>query len=471
MWVRVIAGGAAALLLLPVLALFYSISWFLGQSVRFAAFVSVAAVLLVSLLVHDPIYDIPVVAAATLCFLTFSSRVLGVHFAAVVGFLAYAVARRHYGFGPSAILDALVVVCGIAVVWTFICAHSLWIPASPAALTHVEEAIYHHALRTHNPSNDNERTTPAYHMRVVAGIGTVHVPYTGQTTSKKRPLNVVLVHGFAGGNALWAASLFGLAEHFNIYAVEWLGCGRSDRPATNFQTWDEADAFYVQGLEQWRHAMQLDSFVLCGHSMGAMFATHYALRYPTRVEQLVLISPCGIPLPESEPHWLMNALWALEWTPMDLVRNAGPLGPRLMHLILAARLSRQPSTNAIKRGVLDLSMMVEYNYHNWAGKRSGEVGMYTHLLPVRRAYAKRPLKDMLVPTRLTMPISFIYGQDGVDWMNAAHAVKVMQGLTQHTALHKIPSAGHQVFMDNPEVFTTCLRDSIHQAAAATPIFD
>ncbi|RHY84597.1 hypothetical protein DYB35_007416 [Aphanomyces astaci] len=81
-----------------------------------------------------------------------------------------------------------------------------------------------------------------------------------------------------------------------------------------------------------------------------MFVTHYALLFPQRVE--------------------------------DLVRSAGPLGPRLMRFILTARLSRQPDSNAIKRGVLDMDLMVAYNYHNWAGSRSGEVAMYTHLLPV-----------------------------------------------------------------------------------------
>ncbi|ETV79896.1 hypothetical protein, variant 1 [Aphanomyces astaci] len=406
-----------ALLLLPVIAVWSGVSWILGQSGRFAALVALVIVLTLAglCIFRDSIaiYDLPAAFALVLLLLTtsFVPKSFLFHVTLVVAFLSYAIARHQYSFASSstATLVALTACSCAGVVWTFVCANSLWIPANADALHHTETAVYKSTLKS-----------APFHMTIVAGLGTVHVPYAGP--SKAPPSNVVLIHGFAGGNALWAASLAHLAQHFNVYAVEWLGVGRSHRPRTSFKTYEEADAFFVQSLELWRSAMQFDSMVLCGHSMGGMFVTHYALLFPQRVEQLVLISPCGLPDVEHDPHWLIDWLWKLQLTPMDLVRSAGPLGPRLMRFILTARLSRQPDSNAIKRGVLDMDLMVAYNYHNWAGSRSGEVAMYTHLLP--RAYAKRPLKHMLVPSKLQMPISFIYGEDGNDWMNSSHAAKV-----------------------------------------------
>ncbi|KAH9112075.1 hypothetical protein AeMF1_013541 [Aphanomyces euteiches] len=439
--------GLAALAIIPVLMAWTSVSLFLGRSKPVAAIVSILAIVGVAVVcaLQDNlvVYDIPAVATATILLLTLIPRkLLVVHVSLVVGFLSYAITHRRYStLGPSSALDNLVLLSSIAIAWTFISAQSLWIRANSDALVQAERVLYKTAIQ------------PIHHLLVVAGMGTVHVPYAGKDTSKK-PLTVVLIHGYAAGNGFWALTLNHLAEHFNVYAVEWLGIGRSDRPSVAFKSYDEADAFFVESLERWRQELKLDSMVLCGHSMGGMFATHYSLKYPKHVQQLVLVSPCGLPEVESPVHWLFDLIWSLEITPMDLVRLAGPFGRRFVCFILTARLSRQPESNAIKMGHLPMDVMVQYVYNNWAQKKSGE-----------RAYAKRPLKHMLVPDKVKMPISFIYGEDGNDWMNSAHAAKIIPGLPQHTVLHKITSAGHQVFMDNPQEFNERMVESILAAAA------
>ncbi|CAK4845437.1 unnamed protein product, partial [Aphanomyces euteiches] len=85
----------------------------------------------------------------------------------------------------------LVLLSSIAIVWTFISAQSLWIRANSDALVQAEGVLYKTAIQ------------PIHHLLVVAGMGTVHVPYAGKDTSKK-PLTVVLIHGYAAGNGFWA---------------------------------------------------------------------------------------------------------------------------------------------------------------------------------------------------------------------------------------------------------------------------
>ncbi|CAK4817114.1 unnamed protein product [Aphanomyces euteiches] len=395
--------GLAALAIIPVLMAWTSMSLFLGRSKPVAAIVSILAIVGVAVVcvLQDNLvgYDIPAVATATILLLTLIPRkLLVVHVSLVVGFLSYAVTRRRYStLGPSSALDNLVLLSSIAIVWTFISAQSLWIRANSDALVQAEGVLYKTAIQ------------PIHHLLVVAGMGTVHVPYAGKDTSKK-PLTVVLIHGYAAGNGFWAL-------------------------------YDEADAFFVESLERWRQELKLDSMVLCGHSMGGMFATHYSLKYPKHVQQLVLVSPCGLPEVESPVHWLFDLIWSLEITPMvDLVRLAGPFGRRFVRFILS-------STVASTRVKCDQN------------------GPPPHGCDGPRAYAKRPLKHMLVPDEVKMPISFIYGEDGNDWMNSAHAAKIIPGLPQHTVLHKIPSAGHQVFMDNPQEFNDRMVESILAAAA------
>ena len=37
-------------------------------------------------------------------------------------------------------------------------------------------------------------------------------------------------------------------------------------------------------------------FILAGHSLGGYLASHYAMKYPHKIEKLVLLSPVGIPV-------------------------------------------------------------------------------------------------------------------------------------------------------------------------------
>ena len=57
----------------------------------------------------------------------------------------------------------------------------------------------------------------------------------------------------------------------------------------------EAEAFFIDSLEEWREKMKLEKMTLVGHALGGYLSVAYALKYPTRVSKLVLLSPGGVP--------------------------------------------------------------------------------------------------------------------------------------------------------------------------------
>lgn len=57
----------------------------------------------------------------------------------------------------------------------------------------------------------------------------------------------------------------------------------------------QVEHFFVDSLEKWRERMGLPKMVLVGHSLGGFLSACYALKYPERVERLILVSPVGIP--------------------------------------------------------------------------------------------------------------------------------------------------------------------------------
>ncbi|TDH64814.1 uncharacterized protein CCR75_000637 [Bremia lactucae] len=308
-------------------------------------------------------------------------------------------------------------------------------------------------------------------MKKVAQLGTVVVPCSVEN-NRKSAENLVLIHGFAGGNAVWAMNLEKLSKRFNVYAVEWIGVGRSDRPDFNFKDYDSANDFIVNSFETWRQEIKLESFNLCGHSMGAIFASSYALKHPA--QHLVLASPAGVPRPpppldpKSEEgkarnrswlRWMVYLAWKNGMTPLSIARFVGPYGPKLVQNVVHRRTSFMFENSAMRDGRVDLKELGKYLYHNWALKPSGERAMTTHLAP--GAHAVRPLVDMLLPHRVKMPLTFIYGEnDWMDYRSGQEIVKHFRNMGQAADLYRVPNSGHQMFMENPDEFSRTLIDSL-----------
>lgn len=115
----------------------------------------------------------------------------------------------------------------------------------------------------------------------------------------------MFLHGVGTGAALWVLNLMSAAAQRTVYAVDMLGFGRSSRVAFSSDP-AVAEIEFVESLEAWRQAVHLDSFILVGHCFGGFIATSYALRYPSCVRHLLLVSPWGFSEQQSEPDSVSN---------------------------------------------------------------------------------------------------------------------------------------------------------------------
>ncbi|GLE02774.1 hypothetical protein PINS_up011629 [Pythium insidiosum] len=454
----------ALLVAAPFLCLFLVIWWLLGVALTLppvaVAIASTATTWTLYLSVPSipiRVIDLPIVLTALYAAIASVGRQQQlVHASLWVATVAYGVARATTFDAADATTQrnftALAVFSAAFATWISVARLRLWVPADSETLEKVEQLIYKKYIVTD------------FSAHQVAGLGTVHVPYCGDNT-RLPPRTLVLVHGYMAGNAFWAANLQALAKFFNVYAVEWKGIGRSDRPTFKPKTEREMDDFFVESLEDWRRAMQLDRFVLCGHSMGGMYTSYYADLYPHHVEHLILVSPAGVNasgLRNDELPWLLRTASKYYITPMSLVRFAGPFGLSLVQWILKKRIAWTPETNIIRSGDMDFEHITMYCYHNWALKPSGEIALYTHLHPGAAAQ-RRPLNEVLAPAKLRVPVTFLYGGGG-DWMPSEHGEALVRQLqhSHYATLRLVPSAGHQVFMDNPSDFNQMLIDAVHE---------
>lgn len=105
------------------------------------------------------------------------------------------------------------------------------------------------------------------------------------TESKNTP--IVLLHGFGAGIAFWVMNLEEISKNRPLYAIDLLGFGRSARPKFSKEA-DEIEHQYVHAIERWRDIMGIDKMILLGHSFGGYLSSAYAMRFPLKIEHLIL---------------------------------------------------------------------------------------------------------------------------------------------------------------------------------------
>ena len=104
---------------------------------------------------------------------------------------------------------------------------------------------------------------------------------------------VVLLHGLGGNSANWAFNTPALAQKFRVVVPDQVGFGSSDKPLVNYRI-----GTYVDFLDKFLSELKVERATLVGNSMGGWIAALYALRYPGKVDRLVLADSAGFAPPK-----------------------------------------------------------------------------------------------------------------------------------------------------------------------------
>lgn len=244
---------------------------------------------------------------------------------------------------------------------------------------------------------------------------------------------LLLLHGFTGSAATWEPFFASWGRHFHLLAVDVIGHGRSDAPrdAARYDM-DLAAADLVAVLDHFGYSR---AHVL-GYSMGGRLALTFAVRYPQRVQALLLegSSPGLAAAAEREARFQRDDRLAAaierdgieafvdRWESLPLFRSQQRL-PKAVR----ARLREQRLQNDV------------------IGLAGSLRGMGTG--------AQRPLWEEL--PQLQMPLKCVVGalDDKFRLIAAEIAARVLGAEVEVVA-----EAGHTVHVEQPSIFDTIVLD-------------
>jgi abhydrolase domain-containing protein 4 len=267
---------------------------------------------------------------------------------------------------------------------------------------------------------------------------------------------IVLLHGYVSALAFWMLNFDEFAAHRPVYAIDLLGFGRSSRPIFSKDPL-EIEEQYVEFLERWREQMNIPKMILLGHSLGGFIVSCYALKYPERVEHLILADPWGFtPHPDLKQFNVAHRLglkFFQRFPPFSLMRMAGPLTAPFF------RLCRQDIIGKFEKiyDVPQRRIVSEYVTHCNNISITGEQAF--HRLMKNGPWPVNPIGEkMRLNVCKTIPITFIYGEKS--WLDPCYGQHIKESRPDsHTAIHMIQGVGHKVMSDDEKIFNQIVNEA------------
>ena len=252
---------------------------------------------------------------------------------------------------------------------------------------------------------------------------------------------ILLVHGLASNAGFWRYAIAELSKNYRVIAVDLPGYGKSGKGAYPYSM-----TFYANQIKRFADELKLDKFILVGHSMGGQIGITFSLKYPERLEKLVLASPAGVEeFEQGEGDWLRSVM----------TKNG----------------VKKTTEDVIRRNLAN-------NFYSWNDKWEWMVEERVRMIKAKdfdefcytvvrsvNAMLDEPTFDKI--KNISVPALIVYGKnDGLipnPYLNPGFTSDVFNwGAAQipNCKIHEIEECGHMLQIEHPQEFSNAVLDFI-----------
>ncbi len=167
---------------------------------------------------------------------------------------------------------------------------------------------------------------------------TIHGHQIGYRQGGKGPV-LLLLHGIAGSSRTWIPAMELLQEDYTVVAPDFLGHGRSAKPAGDYSLGNFANL-----MRDLMIVLDIERATVVGQSFGGGVAMQFAYQFPDRCERLVLVDAGGL---GREVNWILRLITmpGAEYVmPVLFPGVARRLGDRIIRLAERAGFHNVPTT-------------------------------------------------------------------------------------------------------------------------------
>jgi pimeloyl-ACP methyl ester carboxylesterase len=291
-------------------------------------------------------------------------------------------------------------------------------------------------------SSTTTSTTPPAPRFVQAGAHRVCYVEGGEpdaSVSGGAKPRMLVVHGWIASHKLYRKVWSGLGEMAHYRALDLVGFGDSDKPDPATTPYDPD--WYGEQLRAFLDATGwTGKVVVLAQSMGAIAATAFALKYPERVEKLIVLDGACIPVP---PPVLGRIL------------QAPVIGSVLFDLLGGTRKSLSDFLKNdvyYVKSVFDEAVLQDMLriINGPGGKKAAYATMMRMVAPSSLARFSPRLSGLKVPVRL------LWGEHDKLYP-VDQCAREMQRMIPGATLDVIAGSGHEPPVETPEAFLRALR--------------
>ncbi len=252
----------------------------------------------------------------------------------------------------------------------------------------------------------------------------------------------IFLHGWIASHQLYRKVWKELGELFHFHALDLVGFGDSDKPDPGTAAYDPP--FYAESVRAFADAVGLtEPFTLVAQSMGGMVATEFAIRFPERVKQLVLVDSAGIEVPPPVLGRILQAPVIGKPLFMALGGTRKALKDFLVNDVYFVK-------EVFEDAVLEDMLRVQ---RQPGGKEAAYAALTRMVSPrVYKTFQTR-FEDVKVPTRL------VWGEKD-KLFPLETCGRAIEKKISGARLHVVGGSGHEPPVERPAEFMTALRDAV-----------